>query len=415
MDLPDVLEKAGLALGLGLLVGLQRERVHSTLAGVRTFALITVLGTFCALLSLEFGGWIVAAGLIGVAGLMAAGNLGTASKPESDPGLTTEITAVLMYSIGAYVVVGHAAFAIAATGVVAVLLHWKGPIHRFIAQIGEDDLRAVMQFVLIALVILPILPDRTYGPYQVLNPRNIWFMVVLIVGIGLAGYIAHKLLGHRRGAVIAGLLGGLISSTATTLSHARRTKTSPDLSTLAALVIMLASAVAIVRVLVEIAVVAPASMRYMAPPLAIFAVLLAVLSVRLYLSGSKGEVEQAPLGNPAELRPAIAFGALYAGVLLGVAAAKDLFAETGLYVVAVLSGLTDMDAITLSTARLAEQERLEVGTAWRIILVAAMSNLVFKGVLVGVLGHRRLFVRIALAYSLAIVGGVLLVFLWPRG
>jgi uncharacterized membrane protein (DUF4010 family) len=415
MELPDVLEKAGLALGLGLLVGLQRQHVHSTLAGVRTFALITVFGTVCALLSLTFGGWIVAAGLVGVAGLMAAGNLAQSSKAEAGPGLTTEITAVLMFAIGAYVVVGYAAFAIAATGVVAVLLHWKGPIHRFIAQIGEDDLRAVMQFVLIALVILPILPDRTYGPYQVLNPRNIWFMVVLIVGIGLAGYIAHKLLGHRRGAVISGLLGGLISSTATTLSHARRTRHTPDLSQLAALVIMLASTVAIVRVLVEIAVVAPVSLRYMAPPLAIFAALLAVLSIRLYLAGRKGEVEQAPLGNPAELRPALAFGALYAGVLLGVAAAKDQFAETGLFVVAVLSGLTDLDAITLSTARLAEQERLEVGTAWRVVLIAAMSNLVFKGVLVGLLGHRRLLVRIALAYALALVGGFLLLFLWPRG
>jgi uncharacterized membrane protein (DUF4010 family) len=151
----------------------------------------------------------------------------------------------------------------------------------------------------------------------------------------------------------------------------------------------------------------------MAPPLAIFAALLAVLSIRLFLTGRKGEVEQAPLGNPAELRPALAFGALYAGVLLGVAAAKDLFAETGLYVVAVLSGLTDLDAITLSTARLAEQERIEVATAWRVILVAAMSNLVFKGALVGLLGHRRLLVRIAMAYSLALVGGFLLLFLWP--
>ena len=152
----------------------------------------------------------------------------------------------------------------------------------------------------------------------------------------------------------------------------------------------------------------------MAPPLGLFAATIGVLATYLYLRSRGDDVLQQPHDNPAQLRPALAFGALYAGVLLAVAAAKDLFAETGLYVVAVLSGLTDLDAITLSTAQLAEQDRLQVGTAWRVILVAAMANLFFKGVLVGVLGSRRLLARVALAFGLAMIGGLLLLLFWPR-
>ena len=172
MELALVAQKVAIALALGLLVGLQRERVQSPLAGIRTFALITVLGTVCALLGQTFGGWMVGMGGIALAAILVVGNLAKGNAEEVEPGVTTQIAALLMYGVGAYLVDGLAAVAIAIGGGVALLLHWKASMHAFVARIGEEDFRAIMRFVLIALVIYPVLPDETYGPYDVLNPSR---------------------------------------------------------------------------------------------------------------------------------------------------------------------------------------------------------------------------------------------------
>lgn len=267
MDLLDVFQKVGLALLLGLLVGLQRERVQARLAGIRTFALIALLGAVCGLLSGNLGGWPIGVGALAVAALLVAGNLACRSAHESDPGITTEVAALLMFAVGAYLVVGHEAVAIATGGATALLLHWKRPMHAFVARIGEADLAAMMQFVLITLVILPVLPNQTLGPYDVLNPRHIWLMVVLIVGISLGGYVAYKSLGAEAGAVLAAMLGGLISSTATTVIYARRTASAPASVRLGALVLIIASTVAMVRVIAEVSVVTPRHFVELAAPL----------------------------------------------------------------------------------------------------------------------------------------------------
>lgn len=413
LELSTAFQKVGIALGLGLLVGMQRERAKSRLAGIRTFALLTVLGAVSGLLAQHLGGWVVAAGLVAVSLLLVVGNLGKIAAGNDASGLTTEMAVLLMYGVGAYVVLGHTPLAIAMGGAVAVLLHLKDTLHRLVARIGEEDVRAIMQFALIALVILPVLPDQTYGPFDVLNPRQIWMMVVLIVGMSLGGYVAFKLVGQQAGTVLAGLLGGLISSTATTVGHARRTKEAPDGVAAAALIIMIASTMAFGRVLAEIAVVAPGFLATAWPPLAVMLGWMALLAGALWF-WARGESDHAPEPkNPAELKPALIFGAIYAGVLLAVAAAKDYLGDRGLYVVALISGLTDMDAITLSTSRLVEQERLEGDTAWRVILLAALANLVFKGGTAVVLGHRRLGLWVGAAFAAATVGGLLLLFLWP--
>jgi uncharacterized membrane protein (DUF4010 family) len=282
-----------------------------------------------------------------------------------------------------------------------------------VGRIGEKDLRAIMQFVLIALVILPVLPDRDMGPYGVLNPFQIWWMVVLIVGLSLAGYVAYKLFGAGAGTVLAGILGGLISSTATTASYARRSRESPELSRLAALVVMLASTVVFGRVLVEIAAVARGRLLDLAPPLAAMLGICALVSGAAWLLGRDGEEELPKQENPAELKAALLFGALYAAVLLAVAFARDRFGTAGLYTVAALSGLTDMDAITLSTSRLVQASQLDPGTGWRAILLASMANLGFKAGIVAVLGSRALLGRIALLFGAALAGGGLIFWLWP--
>lgn len=411
--IPDPFLQLFVALGLGLLVGLQRERVDPTIAGIRTFALITLLGALAALLGRSFGGWVVAAGLLVAAALVVSGNLVRVSRGDGDPGQTTEFTAVVMYCVGALTVMAPLAVSVVLAGAVAVLLHFKESLHRFVGRMEEQDVRAIMQLVLIALVILPILPDRPFGPYQVLNLYQIWWMVVLIVGLSLAGYVAFKLFGANAGSVLSGALGGLISSTATTVSYARRTRDSPEGSRLAALVIVIASTVVFGRVLVEMAAVAPSYLIYMGPPIGAMLGVAVVVSLVAWLMGRDRKAEPPEPENPAELKSALVFGALYAGVLLAVAFARDRFGTAGLYTVAAISGLTDVDAITLSTSRLVAGGGVDPSTGWRAILLAGLSNLVFKAGIVAVLGSRGLFGRIALLFSLALAGGGLILWLWP--
>lgn len=414
MELWDI-QKVAIALGLGLLVGFQREWTAPHVAGIRTFGLVTVLGTIAGLLIESAGTWFISAGLLAVAAMIIVGNVVRlyGRDSEDEPGLTTEVAALVMYAVGVAIALDQISLATIVGGGTAVLLHWKRPLHQFVDRIGEADIRAIIQLVLIALVILPILPNQNYGPYGVLNPFEIWLMVVLIVGISLAGYIAYKFLGTGTGTLVSGVFGGLISSTATSVSYSRRAHRSPAISSLAALVIMIASTIVFARVLIEVAVVAPGILRDIAPPLAVMMGIMVLISVGLYFLSSE-EQEHVPMEeDPSELPAAIIFGLLYAGVLFAVAAVKEHFGKEALYVVAALSGLTDMDAITLSTAQMINKERLDADVGWRMILIGFLSNLVFKGAAIAFLGSRELLIRIVITFGLAMVGGGLLLWLWP--
>ncbi|HSR51924.1 MAG TPA: MgtC/SapB family protein [Acidobacteriota bacterium] len=402
------------ALALGLLVGMQRERSKNEVAGVRTFALITVLGTLAAHLSQSFGGWVLASAWLALAAMIGVGNAARVAKDESTPGITTELAALVMFGVGAALQIGFTPLALAVGGLVTVLLYWKGPLHKAVERIGDREFRAVMNVTLLALVILPVLPNRHYGPFQVLNPFEIWLMVVLIVGISVAAYMAYRLLGARTGTLLTGALGGLISSTATTVSYARRSRDSDSSAKVAAAVIMIASTVVFGRVLFEVALVAPDVFPHVAGPLAAMIAIMALITSPLLFrlrrqAGQSAEQE----GDPAQIGTAIIFGFLYALILLAVAASKTYFGEGALYVVAGISGLTDMDAITLSTAQMVKAGRVEASTGWRVILVASMANLLFKFGAVAALSKARLRRRIALLFGLALVGGALLIVLWP--
>jgi uncharacterized membrane protein (DUF4010 family) len=248
----------------------------------------------------------------------------------------------------------------------------------------------------------------------VLNPFEIWLMVVLIVGISLAAYVGYRILGPEAGSVAAGLLGGLISSTALAVSYARRAGDSPATTATATVAVMVASTVVFARVLVEIAVIAPGVLPAVAAPLAIMGIVMAAVSAVVYgLAGKRLAAAEPDEEPPADLRSAILFGLLYAGIILAVAVAKARYGQAGLYVVSGLSGLTDMDAITLSTANLVRSGRVEASLGWRLLLVGAMSNMLFKAGAIGILGTRRLFLSVALSFGVAIATGVLLLLLWP--
>lgn len=413
MELAATFQQLAIALGLGLLVGLQRERTNARLAGIRTFPLITLCGTLSALLALTFGVWIVAVAFAGLIALVVVGNLPPNRPTAPDPGLTSEAAMLVMFLVGAFLAVQQTAMAIAVGGTVALLLHWKPEMHRLASRIGERDFKAIMQFVLIALVILPVLPNRFFGPYQVLNPFKIWLMVVLIVGISLGGYIIYKVVGTSAGTVVSGVLGGLISSTATTVSYSRRSKSAPQSAGPAAFVIMTASAVVFARVLVLVGATAPGFFRTAALPLVVMFVCVGLLALKTWF-GTRAAPEPMPnQENPTELKPAILFAVLFAAVLVAVAAAKDYLGQSGLYVVAVLSGLTDMDAITLSVTQLVNSATLPAETGWRLIVVASMANLGFKAGIVAVVGDRKLARQLAMLFGAAFLGGVAILIFWP--
>ncbi len=402
-----------LSLALGMLVGLQRESVDSKTAGIRTFPLITILGTICGLLSKEFNPWILAAGFIAITALLIMGNLHRIKIADDISGITTEVAVLLMFAIGAYLVYGQMAVAVVLTGIITVLLHFKTTLHRWVDKIGDHDLRAIMQFVLISMVVLPVLPDTTYDNYEAFNPRETWFMVVLIVGIGLAGYFLYKIWGDKAGVLLGGILGGLISSTATTLAYAKKASGSVTAAKLAAFVILTASAVSMGRVLVEISVVAPSSFTQFVFPLAAEGLIMVLMIFILFFSHRKEKNKMPEQGNPAELKGAIIFAILYAAITYASAFVKDKFGDSGLYVVSIISGLTDLDAITLSTAKMTEQKHIEATLGWRLILLAVMSNLVFKAGLAWALGGRVLGRLVAMLFGILVAAGLAIFFLWP--
>lgn len=413
MNLAQTFFHLAIAFGLGLLVGLQREHSAARLGGIRTFPLVTLFGSLSALLASSYGGWMIAAGLLAITVIILLGNLAEMKDGPASPGVTTEVAMLMMFGVGAYLFAGSREVAIALGSGVAILLHFKGQLHEIAAKLGENDLKAIMQFALISMIILPVLPDRTYLPYDVINPRHIWLMVVLIVGINVSGFIAWKFFGEKAGVLLGGVLGGLISSTATTVSYARRTVAAPSIVHVAAVVIITASMILYLRVAVEIATVAPQFLPAAAPPLLILALVLLGSAIALWFGNRS---ESSPLnepGNPSELRAALFFALLYGLVLLAVAAVQQRFGNRGLIFVAALSGLTDVDAIALSISQMVRLERLSASEGWRLIVIATLSNLAFKGAVVAILGGRRLARKVFIPFLLVFVVGIALVLAWP--
>ncbi|HUE72267.1 MAG TPA: MgtC/SapB family protein [Pirellulaceae bacterium] len=421
-DTRSIFQQLGISLALGLLVGLQRQHRRSLIAGLRTFPLITVLGTLAATFdrTLPSGGWMTPSGFIGLTVVVAISMVYELRREDADVGITTEAAILLMYLVGAYVVLGDRIVAIAVGAGVAVLLQFKPELHGFAARLGDEDLRAIMTFALITCIILPVLPNTTYQlvpPLNVLNPFEIWTMVVLMVGISLGGYLTYKFLGRTAGVLLGGLLGGAISSTATTVTYARRSGESEDSSRLATVVVVIASAVVYLRVIVEIAAVAPRWWTVLVPPIALMMGASAVTAGVAWLRIRHATEQMPEQRNPTELKSALVFAALYAGVLLALTASKTYLGGQGLYGVAVLSGLTDMDAITLSVSRLVgldpQRGGIAPAQAWRLIVLATMANLVFKWTMCLLIGKRRFAWEVGALFAVPLIAGGLLLWLWP--
>jgi len=409
----EALQAFATSIGIGLLIGLERERQSDLKAGLRTFALVGLLGCLCALLAQTTdSGWILAAGLLAIAAMMIAAHV---SDPldTGDPGTTSVVALMVCYALGAVVWYGYASTAVMLAVATTVLLYFKAQLHGISKNLTHVDLLSILQFGVLALVILPILPNKDFGPYQALNPHHIWWMVVLISGVSLAGYAALRLTGARHGAALIGLFGGLVSSTATTMIFARHARAQVDLARTAMVVILLANIVVMVRLGAVSLVVAPDIVGPLFSVLGggiALGVAAALWGWRQLESGAALPLPQ--VTNPTEIKTALTFGGLYALILVLSAWLQDVAGNGGLYLLALASGLTDVDAITLSSLRMFSMEKLTAGQTVTAITLATLANLAFKAGLVFFIGGaalaRRTLPGLA-AIAAGLVGGLLLI------
>jgi len=395
------------AVGVGLLIGMQRQRGvepgQEVILGARTFPLIALIGAMVA----DIGAgsvWLPAAGLLVVGALLLVSYYLT-NIDRKDLGITTEMVAVVTFFLG---MLAGSELYIRAAGIaviVLILLESKTALTRLTRALTPAEINAVLQFGALALILLPALPDQGFGPYAALNPFEITWMVVLIAAIGLVGFVAVRVLGPGKGIGATGIVGGLISSTAVTLSLSRLSERYP---TQALLGILGAWAVMAVRVAAVAYLIAPAVGTVLVQLMVVLALFAAALVWFGLHWGNREEVEddgaQSPT-NPFSMIEGLKFGLLFAAVTLAAAFLKAHYGEEGLLLLAAVSGLTDVDPINLALARMAVAGTLDPNRAAELIVVAVMANTVVKAGMAITIGRGPFRVWITLA-SLGMLGGM---------
>jgi uncharacterized membrane protein (DUF4010 family) len=379
----------GAALALGVLRGLERERTktQTSFAGVRTFGLLALAGGVAAFLdaSLERP-WLGLAVFGAAAALVVVSYAVTAQRGEF--GITTEVSALLAFLLGFMCVSGHvlaAAGLAVASGATLALKEW---LHGLAGRIESADVEATLKFAIVSIIILPLVPDQSYGPapLDVINPYKIWLMVVLISGLNFASYLLVKIVGAEHGIGLTGLLGGLVSSTAVTLGFSQRSRQEPSHAAPLALGILVAWTVMFFRVVLLVAAVYPGLAPRIGLAMAGFGV--PSLAICWFLWRRERSTERASVSagqNPFELGEAIRFGLLFGVITFVAKAAQVYLGDAGLYLAGAIAGLTDVDAIALSMSQLALADAANAEPASRTIVIAVASNTLFKAGMVAFL------------------------------
>jgi uncharacterized membrane protein (DUF4010 family) len=398
----------GVALALGLLIGLERgwkdreQAEGQRVAGIRTYALIGLLGGTWGLLSEQLGQALLAAAFVTLALVLVAAHA-LSQRQEMDVGITGVIAGLLTFAFGAMATLGQATLAAAGAVVTTILLGTKPILHAWVGRLEKKELHATLKLLLISVVALPLLPNEGYGPWQALNPQRIWWMVVIIAAISFAGYFAMKIVGERRGILLTGLLAGLASSTAVTVNFSRLARGSPGLENILASGILVACATMFPRILVVSGIFNPSLAWVLLAP---FLVMTVTSYLAAWIFWHRGEPHHdhasTPLRNPFELVPALIFAGLLTAILLLSRVLSNYYGDTGIYLLAAVSGITDVDPITLSLANMAG-ETLGIAPAALAILIAAFANSLAKAGLTLGIGGIRIGSRVGLA-MLVILG-----------
>ncbi len=392
------------SLAIGLLIGVERERAGSAI-GVRTFSLVTLFGTISALIGQSTGvPWFLPSALLAVVGI-AVFNPKDVEDGKSG-GATTRIALVTCFGLGSMVWLGHGQYAVMLAIASAALLNFKTELRGLSERITARDMVSILQFAALSFIVLPVLPKTGYGPYNTLNPHHIWLMVVLISGLSLAGYLAMRWAGDRFGPPLVGLLGGMVSSTATTLVYARHARQTPSLASLSIFVILTANLIVPLRLGLIVFALTPNLINTLWPVLLGNVVAGGLAILFWWHTLRSGDPLPLPeVTNPTELKTAITFGAMYAVILMLASWLSDLAGTRGLYLASAISGLTELDAIVLSMLRLFDGGKLEPIQAANAIGLAIISNLCFKTGLLAWIAGRHFLIR-SLPGMLAIGSGL---------
>jgi uncharacterized membrane protein (DUF4010 family) len=407
------------ALAVGLLIGLEREQakadIHAaadqpkstTLGGVRTYPIFALIGAVSTMLG-NATMWLPLVALGGVVTLVAL-SYSSDLRKGADPGMTTEASVLATFLIGALatsrgVVEPMSTRLVLAVGLgvtVTFLLSSKQRLHGYVARISREDLFSTIKFLIVAAIVLPLLPNEDMGPLDAINPFSVGLMIVLISGLSFLGYVAIKLYGQGRGVVLSAAIGGLASSTAVTIAFANRTKQNPELAPVSAAAIAIASTIMVARVAVLVGVVNPYLLEKLALPLAGAAVGALLGGLVGYRGTKKQKANALDVKNPFELSNAIRFGIAFAVILLATRAARQYLGDEGLYIAALVAGTTDVDAVSLSTAKQASADDMAAVIA---ILIAVASNTIVKSSIALAIGGRRLGRRAFMIGALIIAG-----------
>ncbi|MDD1774850.1 MAG: MgtC/SapB family protein [Methanobacterium sp.] len=401
--------KISIALAIGALIGTERERKqsqHAEFAGIRTFTLISLYGIISAYLSQLYSNFLILAfmGLIIIVGL----SYYRSSTREEDIGITTEVVALVTFILGALCLSDQGLqIAPIIAIIITALLASKSYLHHFIRKISEKELLNTLKFLIIAFVILPLLPDQNMGPLGVFNPYQIWLIVVFISAISYSGYVAIKLIGPERGLGLTGIIGGLVSSTAVTTSMAARVKETELLIRIAVFATVIASSMMFFRILLEVMVINSSLIPLLLVPMlsmGISGVLLAYIAWRT--TSEKKMDTDFKLQNPFSLKPALIFGLLFIAILFLSTIANNFFGSAGIYVTSLISGVADVDAITISMALLA-RDGVSPDVAVTAITLAAISNTFVKFLIALFFGTRKFGKYIGFIFAVMIALGII--------
>jgi uncharacterized membrane protein (DUF4010 family) len=415
MQDPHLALRFAVAIGLGVLLGLERERTKSEDggAGVRTFALISLSGAIAGYLGENLGlDWLALAMFFAITALIIGMYVVTAR--HGDTGITTEVSALLAFLLGLLCAHGQLQLASWVAVAMALLLALKDWLHQLASRINTTDVEATLKFSIVTLIILPLVPDINYGPppLDVINPYKIWLMVVLISALNFSSYLLIKIVGVEHGVGLTGLLGGLASSTAVTLGFSQRSRQAGEDASALALGIVLAWTVMFFRVAIMTALISWELGRQIAFPIGLLCAVSLGACYWLWQRNKRrerGEVK--PGSNPFALDEAIKFGLLFGVVLLVSRAAQVYLGEAGLYLAAAVAGLTDVDAITLAMVNLAQSDATNLQVAARAIVIAVMANTLTKsGMAIGLGSPELRRITLPIAVLLMVTGtvGVLL-------
>jgi len=408
----DLAFRFAAALGLGLLLGIERERKRDAelfFGGVRTFALIALLGAVGAFMERELNqGWLIIAAFVALSALVIVSYATTAARGEL--GITTEISSMLAFIVGALCGWQHVGVASVATVVCLLLLTFKDFLHRLARRVELADIEATLTFAVISVIILPLLPNQNFGPppLDVINPYKIWLMVVLIAGLNFLGYVLVKVLGNEHGLALTGILGGLVSSTAVTLSFSQRSRREPEMSSAFVLAIVIAWTIMFLRVVIMVGIINRALAASLAVALGCMALAGLLVCLALWRRRAHETGVVAAGANPFELGEAIKFGLLFGIVTIVAKAAEVYLGATGLYLAGAVAGATDVDAIALSMANRATTTPESIKIAAYTIVIAVISNTLVKAGMVAFMGApamRRTIVLVTLILFLAAAVG----------